>query len=359
MFIYIVGIVLILIGLGALALQRLYSSVPVRELKRLAARGDSLAQRMYRPAGYGPNLRLLLWIILGLSWSGGLVLLLGALQPLSGFALSLALSVIAFVWLPTLRLTQTNAHAAVWLAGPLAWLLAHAHPLLSRVTSLVYRHREPAVKHSRLYEQEDLLELLERQPEQIGNRISEQVLQLAARAITFTDRQAGTIARPLKDAVLVNADDSLGPVLLDQLHQARQSTFLVYKDERDNIIGSLALSDAVRARQGGRVFDLVRGGLAFVHEDFNLQEVLSAFQKTNQRVVVVINDFEESLGVITLDELLSELLGPATGQTDNNDMVYEDRKVVAAYKPMQADKTTETPEIEEQPLEPALEEAQD
>lgn len=356
MLIYVIGSLLVALGLGALALQRLYSSVPVRELKRLAAQGDSLARRMYRPAGYGPSLRLLLWVILGMSWSGGLVVLLGALQPLAGFALLLVLSVMVFVWLPTLRLTQTSAQVAVWFAGPLTWALAHTHSFLSRVTSLVYRHRGPALGHSRLYEPEDLLELLERQPDQAGNRIPEHVLQLAARALTFSARPASAIARPLKKAVLVDADDSIGPVLLDQLHQAGQSTFLVYKDERDNIVGSLTLADAVRARQGGRVFDLVRGGLAFVHEDFSLREVLTAFQKTGQRVVVVINSFEESVGIITLDELLAELLGPAV---DTGEVTYEDRKSVTTYKSLQPDPVTETPVTEDRSPEPVLEEAQD
>lgn len=356
MLIYVIGSLLVVFGLGALALQRLYSSVPVRELKRLAVQGDSLARRMYRPAGYGPSLRLLLWTMLGVSWSAGLVLLLGALQPLAGFVLLLVLSVMVFVWLPTLRLTQTSAQVAAWFAGPLTWLLAHTHSLLSRVTSLVYRHRGPALGHSRLYEPEDLLELLERQPDQAGNRIPEHVLQLAARALAFSARPASAIARPLKKAVLVNADDSIGPVLLDQLHQADQSTFLVYKDERDNIVGSLALADAVRARQGGRVFDLVRGGLAFVHEDFSLREALTAFQKTGQRVAVVINGFEESIGIITLDELLTELLGPAT---DSNELAYEDRKSVAGYKPPEVEPIPETPATDGQPGEPVLEEAQD
>lgn len=356
MLIYITGLLLVMTGLWALALQRLYSSVPVHELKRLAARGDSLARRMYRPAGYGPSLRLLLWIILGVSWSGGLVLLLDALQPLAGFALLSALSIMAFVWLPTLHLTQTNARAAVWFAGPLTWLLSHTHPLLSRVTSVVYRHRGPATAHSRLYEPEDLLELLERQSDQVGNRIPEQVLQLAARGLTFGDRQVIAIAQPLKEAVLVNADDSIGPVLLDQLHQAGQPAFLVYKDERDNILGSLTLADAVRARQGGRVFDLVRGGLAFVHEDFSLQQALTAFQKTGQRVAVVINSFEESIGIITLEGLLSELLGPAA---DSPDVAYEDRKAVADFNALQPEPVTETPINEDSSPEPVLEEAQD
>ena len=59
----IIGLLLVLLALAALALQRLYSSVPARELKRLAGRDDELARVLYRPVAYGGSLRLFLWIV--------------------------------------------------------------------------------------------------------------------------------------------------------------------------------------------------------------------------------------------------------------------------------------------------------
>lgn len=340
---YIVGSLLVVIGLGALALQRLYSSVPTREFKRLAARGDQLARLLYRPTGYGANLRLLLWLVLALSWSGGLLLLVRALPAVYSLGLLVILSVIGFVWLPSLRLTQRNATAAAWCATPLAWALAHLHPVLDRITRLVQRHRNLA-PHSRLYETEDLLELLEQQKEQVGNRINPETLDLAIRSITFDDRQAAAIVHPRTDTHLVNADQTIGPVLLDQLHQAGQSSFLVYKDSEENIVGSLNMSDAVRAKHGGRVFDLMRSDLAFVHEDFSLRQVLSAFQKTGQRLLVVLNAFEEFVGVVTIDGLLHELLGEAAMDAD---VAYEDRSAIAAYKPAEPQETAPPEEAAE------------
>ena len=71
--------------------------------------------------------------------------------------------------------------------------------------------------------------------------------------------------------------------------------------------------------------------LCFVHEDFSLRQVLQAFTQTGQFMVVVINFFEEPLGVITLSHLLTQLVGER--HIDDFDR-YEDRQAVAAYRPL-------------------------
>jgi putative hemolysin len=239
-----------------------------------------------------------------------------------------------FIALPSMRLTQRSAQFAAFITPVIAWILAHSHNLLDRIVLLATRFREVPL-HSRLYEKEDLLDLVHRQQDQSDNRIHQKDLDLVKRALTFDDTKAADIVQPRKQAHLVNADDSIGPVLLDQLHKQKRGSFLVYKDEKENIIGSLALSDAVTAKHGGRVFDLIRNDLIFVHEDFTARQVLDAFHKTGHHVAVVINNAEEFVGVITLDHLLQSLLGEAKDEG----IAYGDKRAVAAYKPKPPEQT--------------------
>src|SRR5262245_42519181 len=80
----ILGLLFITLGLVALALQRYYSSVPAKELKRLAARGDHLAVALYRPVAYGHSMRLLLWVLFTVGLTAGFVLVsMGLVTPLA------------------------------------------------------------------------------------------------------------------------------------------------------------------------------------------------------------------------------------------------------------------------------------
>lgn len=323
------GVLLIAIAILALVLQRLYSSVPARELKRLAKRGDHLAKALYRPVAYGSSLRILLWFVVGVSLSAGLLIVLPHLNVIFGFVLLVVLMAIAFVWVPSMQLTVHAAQFAAFLAPAIVKILYYAHSPLDIAANFVGHYRE-LPRHTRLYEKQDVLELLDRQEAQVDNRLVKEELELARRALAFDEKHASQAVQSRDTAHLVNADETIGPVLLDKLHQSGQSSFLVYKDEKDNVIGSLTMRDAVAAKQGGRVFDLVHSDLTFINEDFTLRQVLAAFQKTGHNVGVVINKFEEFVGVVTLADIIRELVGDPKDDAVSN---YEDKVAVANYEP--------------------------
>jgi CBS domain containing-hemolysin-like protein len=342
----IFGTLLIFLALVSLALQRLYSSIPIHELKRLSRRGDPLAVSLYRPAAYGASLRIFLWVIIILALAGGLLLLVPQLPGVIDFIVAAGILAVALVLLPSLRLTVHTAQFAAWFSSALVAPLRYVHPLFAQADRLVGRVRELSL-HSRLYEKEDLRNLLHQQKEQPDNRISLEELELTHRALGFSDKQAADIALPRQKAQVVSADDTIGPVLLDQLHKSGQNSFLVYKDDPETIMGSMLMRDAVKAKHGGRVFDLIRSDLCYVHEDFSLRHVLDAFQKTGHHTAIVINGFGEFVGMITLDAVLAELLGDTFESNDN----YESAASIAAYKPPKDSSGQPEPESAKEPAE--------
>lgn len=337
----IVGILLVLLGLVALALQRFYSSVPARELKRLAARGDQLAAALYAPVAHGASMRLLLWAIFCLGLTTGFLLVLNYMSPIAAFVV-VGVSVAAVVLLQSLRLTVHSAHFAVKVAPALNWLLRYLHTPFDVLARSFNRFRNHTA-HSGLYEKEDLLDLLAQQGDQPDNRIAPHDLQLLARAARFDDRQAADIVLPMSRVKLVKLDDHIGPVLLDELHASKQNSFLVYEETPDHVVGTLFLRDAVSSREGGRVRDLMHPRLCFVHEDFSLRQVLQAFARTGQFMVVVVNAFEEPIGVITLSHLLTQLIGE---HEDDDFDAFENRSAVAAFKPKAPVLATEAVPVE-------------
>jgi CBS domain containing-hemolysin-like protein len=327
MIISLFGLLLLILSLLAMALQRFYSSIPAKELKRLANRGDHLAAALYRPVAYGASMRLLLWIVFGLSFSFGVVLIVNGLVNVLAFG-AIALAVSGVIFLQSMRLTVHTARVAVHAAPALNWLLTYLHAPLHAVAQAVGKIRTHNV-HSGIYEKEDLVALLKQQKEQVDNRISHRDLDILERAASFDERQAADVLLPMSRVRMVSMEDHIGPVLLGELHNSGQTSFLVYAESRENVVGTLLLRDAVQAREGGRVADLVRPRLAFAHEDFSLRQVMQAFIRTSQSIVVVINSFEEAVGVITLDRLLTELVG----ESADDDVAYDDRALVAGFKP--------------------------
>ena len=338
------GLFFILLGLTALSLQRFYSSVPAKELKRLAARGDHLAIALYRPVAYGRSMRLFLWMLYGFGLTVGFVLVTAALMPLPAFII-VGLTFVAALFLQSLRLTVHSAKLALHIAPALNWLMSYLHAPLDFAAHHLGRVRTHEA-HSGLYEKEDIVDLLHQQKEQVDNRISEHDLDLLTRAAHFDDQQAADIVLPMSRVKLVSVDDHIGPVLLGELHDSGQNSFLVYEGSQDHVVGTLFLRDAVQAKEGGHVRSLMHPRICFVHEDFSLRQVLKAFTQTGQFMVVVINAYEEPVGVITLGHLLSQLVGDR--QTDDFDR-YEDRAAVAGFKLQQLQPVAQEVPVDEEP----------
>jgi len=347
----LLGVLLIGLGLLALALQRFYSSVPAKELKRLAARGDHLAAALYQPVAYGTSMRLLLWMVTGLSLAGGLLLTIYNVPAVVAFA-AVAITFAAMVIVQSVRLTVRSARLAVKAAPVLNWLLTYLHAPFELVARSINRFRTHT-RHSGLYEKEDFVALLHQQKQQPDNRIPEHDLELLERAAQFDDRQAADIVVPMSRAKLVSVDDHIGPILLGELHDSGQNSFLVYEGTPDHAVGTLFLRDAVQAKAGGQVRSLMQPSLCFVHEDFSLRHVLKALSHTGHFLAVVINAFEEPVGIITLQNLLTQLLGDHEVEEFDR---YDDRSAVAAFKPLRL-QPAEVPSSDEDPAtDPAADE---
>jgi CBS domain containing-hemolysin-like protein len=98
--------------------------------------------------------------------------------------------------------------------------------------------------------------------------------------------------------------------------------------------------------------------LTYVHEDFSLYQTLQAFLKTKQHLFLVVNSFEELVGIITIEDVLEQMIGRAI--VDEFDR-YDDMRAVAAaaahkehqehdepkpeHEQTTAEPTTEPPEV--------------
>jgi magnesium and cobalt transporter len=135
---------------------------------------------------------------------------------------------------------------------------------------------------------------------------------------------------PRRGVKLVKASDAVGPIIMDELHDSGHSRFPVYEgDDEDHIVGTLFLRDLVHARKGGAISGLMDGKVYYVHEDYTLEQALHAFLKTKRHLFIVINNFEEFVGIITIEDILEQVIGHKI--IDEFDQ-YEDMRAVAQHQ---------------------------
>lgn len=326
------------VSLLAVSLERTYASVPPKELKRRARSGDELAAALYRAAAYGSNLKLVLWGLISLT-SAVFFVYVSRNEPVwFALAASAGLVWLGFVWLPYKQVSGLTAKAAAKLAPVFEALMNYAAPLADLIT----RRLRMEQRHTGLYEKDDLLEILNRQARQTDNRIEQAELEIARNALTFGEKLIGDVMVPRRQVKTVSAEDDLGPVLMSELHDSGHSRFPVYDGQEDNLIGTLYLRDLVNAKTGGKVKDKMVARVQYLHEDQTLHHALQAILKTRWHLYVVVNSFEEYVGIIALEDVLENILGRQI--VDEFDR-YEDLKAIAGKK-FNREPKPETAEVE-------------
>lgn len=319
------GLLCAALALVSLALIKTYGHVPAKELKRLARAGDEAAVLVYKPVAYGLSLQVMLWLLAGLTLAASMVLLADALPAWLAFLLAAVLIWIGFLWIPAGRLSKWGIWLARRVAPPIAWLLERVHPVTSRLSEFISKHR-PVTIHTGLYQKSDVAELLTKQKEQPDNRILPGEIDLLLHALSFGDKLVLDVLVPKRAVVSVSAAETIGPKLMDELHKSGHSRFPVYEAKRDNIVGILYLRDLIATKKTGNVSDIMKRRVTYVHEDFTLYQTLQAFIKTKQHLFLVVNGFEEFSGIITIEDVIEQMVGKVIVDEFDN---YDDVRAVA------------------------------
>jgi CBS domain containing-hemolysin-like protein len=327
----VIVILIVLVKLSVI-LNKAAGLVGAKELRRLARSDkDKKTERIYKMVSFGSSLEAFLWIVGSVSATALFLMLSHNRWWLAAGAI-LITSWLVFFWSPPHRTNGLLWWVASILAIPVAGLLSLTDPIFSRLGRLL-RFFTPARSHTGIYQKEDLIDLLQEQGRQPDNRISELEAKVVYGALTFGDKKIGQVMTPRGAAKFVSATESIGPMLMDELHKAGFIYFPVTKGSSKtstpDVIGILNFNDLIGHEDHGTIRDLMQTGVSFINEDQTLHDALAAFLKTRHHLLVVVNNFEEVAGVISLEDVLHQILGKKVSSDFEN---YANAHVVSKLK---------------------------
>ena len=122
----------------------------------------------------------------------------------------------------------------------------------------------------------------------------------------------------------VNADDPPAKIL-DQLMKSQFTRVPIWKEEPENIVGVLHTKDLLLAlsRTGWapETLDIMKSASTpwFVPDTTTLKDQLNQFLKKKTQMALVVDEYGEVQGLITLEDILEEIVGQITDEHDNPD----------------------------------------
>ncbi len=171
------------------------------------------------------------------------------------------------------------------------------------------------------------LQLLVKQSADSGE-IEEENYEIIKNAFDFTDHSAKQIMVPRQNIASIDFEDSVEDII-SVIMEGGYSRLPVYKDSIDNIIGIFYAKEIIREyvkRKGVLTHDdlkeLMREAF-FVVGSKKISDLLKVFQQKKQHLAVVIDEFGGTEGIVTLEDILEELVGEIQDEEDEEERIVD------------------------------------
>ena len=148
--------------------------------------------------------------------------------------------------------------------------------------------------------------------------LNEQETGILHSVIEFDDTTAQEILTPRVDMEAIDVEDPI-PEVLEQVLESGYSRLPVYEEDLDHILGILHTRDLLACLAKGQTADLRQlcREAMFIYRTKNIDELLTDFRREKCHMAIVTDDFGGTLGLVTMEDILEELVGEIFDESDD------------------------------------------
>jgi putative hemolysin len=224
---------------------------------------------------------------------------------------------------------KERERTALWVALPIEAVYIATYPLVwffqrsaNAVTGLFGIAPAPAgvVAHT-----EEDIRMIVRQAGETGE-IEEREQEMLYKVFDFADKEVEDVMVPRPEVVALSVD--LPPEqALQAVLDSPYTRYPVYRGSLDDIVGVLHVRDLIEAMHergiaSVQISDLVRAAY-MVPETKDLAALLTEFRNQNQHMAIVLDEYGNMEGIVTLEDVLEEIVGEIEDEFDLPDESIE------------------------------------
>ncbi len=204
-----------------------------------------------------------------------------------------------------------------YISFPLVWPLSKLFSLIGRL------FKKKSIEEDQI-DQEVLMNMVDELEE--SKEYDEDEAELVRSAIDIHDVEAHEIMTPRVDVFAINIEDDLKDVIAEG-EIFKHSRIPVYEDTIDNIIGILPIKELARAifrkDENIDILSLCYKPLV-IPRNRQLLDLLEEFKKSKIHIALVIDEYGGVEGIVTMEDILEEIVGDIFDETDEIETEYMD-----------------------------------
>ena len=220
--------------------------------------------------------------------------------------------------LPKSIAKKNSMKFALATAGTVKFFMAVFKPLSALLTKIgqaaaAATGAEPEITVT----EDELVDIIEDMEEE--GSIDEDQSNLLQAAMDFDDTRVKKIMTPVED--MVGIDISAAPEdIYEIIKDSNHSRLPVYKDGRDNIVGMIQIRKYMKKYLKNRSYPNIRklmDRVYFVGRNVKIDELLERMSRRKLNMAVIVGKDGKSLGIVTVEDILEELVGEIYDEEDN------------------------------------------
>jgi putative hemolysin len=206
------------------------------------------------------------------------------------------------------------------LMKPLIWVLENSSDGVLRLLGL----EPPGEERGTALSEAELKMLLDRSTQ--SGELEQQEQEMLYKVFDFADKEVAEVMVPRPDVVALSID--LPPEeCLAAVIDSPYTRYPVYRETLDHVVGILHVRDLFsalvdRGIANVAVQEIVRDAY-IVPETKDLAAMLTEFRRTNQHMAIVVDEYGAFQGIVTLEDLLEEIVGEIEDEFDLPDESFE------------------------------------
>lgn len=140
--------------------------------------------------------------------------------------------------------------------------------------------------------------------------------------VSFGNTDTKQVMRPRIDLFALSEDMKF-PDVLSEIKKQGYSRIPVFSENMDNVLGVLYVKDLLPFidRKSFNWISLIREPY-FVPENKKLDDLLLEFQEKKNHLAVVVDEYGGTSGIVTLEDIIEEIVGDISDEFDDEDLVY-------------------------------------
>jgi CBS domain containing-hemolysin-like protein len=199
---------------------------------------------------------------------------------------------------------------------PFIWMLNGFANSLLRLIGI------PPAKEQDIHSEEELKLIIAESQE--GGAIEETERQLIHNVFDFDDRRVKGILTHRKDIIALNAAMPFDE-LVDKVIMEGYSRYPVYNNSIDDLIGIIYTKDLVKGiheKTIKSVNDILRP-VFYIPDSMKIKVLLRNFQLNRQQLAIVTDEFGDTEGLVTMEDVLEQLVGDIQDEHDQEQPIVQ------------------------------------